>query len=171
MDQLPSTKGLQVSLTGLLKSSHSLLVVLAVVALSGLGLCLKFSFTFGTYAFCLVLILFIALIVGRFAWRGPEADRTQPSLSLTQQDNRVQAQFVNFDQSAQMIPILQALYSRRPLPAPSGVVNGMSSGAESFTEITPEEGQALANEDARLRRFTFPNLPESKPALGDEVAP
>src|ERR1017187_6636628 len=150
MDQLPSNKSLQVQLTGLLKSSHSLLGVLAVITLCGFWLCLKFNFPFGSYAFCVTLIVLIVLIVCRFALRGPEADRVQPSVSLTHQDNRVQAQFLNFEMSAQMVAVLRAVLTRRPLPPPAATVEGLASDPNAFRPITAEMAQVLAQQDAEL---------------------
>jgi hypothetical protein len=150
MDQLPSSKSLQVQLTGLLKSSHSLLGVLAVITLCAFWLCLKFTFPFGSYALCATLIVLVLLIVCRFALRGPEADRAQPSVSLTHQDNRVQAQFLNFDMNAQLIAVFQSVLTRRPLPAPSATIEGLASDPDAFRPITAEMAQTLAQEDAQL---------------------
>jgi hypothetical protein len=172
MDQLPSSKSpkspssksLEIRLTGLLKSSHSLLGVLVALTLVGLGLCLKFNFPFGAYAFCLLFIISVLLIVTRFALKGPEADRVQPSVSLTHQDNRVQAHFLNVEMSAQMLAAFQSVLTRRPLPAPSAIIEGLASDPASFRPLTIEEAQALAQQDAQLLSPPPVATPEAPPS-------
>lgn len=165
MEPSPSNN-VKVQLSGLLRSSHALLGLLAIVAATMFALSLAAGFTFGEYLFAAVFVLLLLSVLIRYQIKGPESERSQPSLSLTHQDNRVQAQFVNFDvqqtMSAQMVAIFQAVLSRRPLPAPSGIIEGLASDPSAFRPITVEMAQTLRDQDTQLLSTTFPQAPAAE---------
>src|SRR5580698_7914166 len=107
---------LRVQLQGLLKSTHALLGVLGALGMLGVWLCLRLGFLFGAYSFCLAVVLLIVAIAGRYVLKGPEADRGQPALSFSHQDNRMQANFVNIDLTRDVASLIHAVLNRQPLP-------------------------------------------------------
>ena len=172
------SNNVKVQLSGLLKSSHALLGLLAIVSGVLFSLSLAARFTFGEYLFAVVFVILLFSVLIRYQVKGPESDRVQPSLSLTHQDNRVHAQFVNFDfqqnMTAQMVGIFQAVLSRRPLPAPSGIIEGLASDPNAFRPITIEMAQALQEQDSQLLSppppAVTPPLPEGPNSAGEQSA-
>jgi hypothetical protein len=158
MEQSP-WNSLRVQLQGLLKSTHTLVGLLGVMTLLGIWFCLKSGFWFGAYLFCIVLAVVSLIVVGRYALKGPEADRGQPTVSFSHQDNRMQAQFVNIDLTGDVARLLHAIINRRPLPPPSGVLEGLASDPNAtIRQVDPEAAQLLAREDSRLDASTIPPM-------------
>lgn len=148
MDLSPSNS-LKMQFLGLLRSSHALLGVICVIALVCGCVFVKLDFLAGAYACCGVFVV-LALIIGcRFALKGPEADRVQPTLSVVHEDNRVQTQILNYD-NTMIMAALQAVVTRRPLPPPSGIVNGLASDPKAIQLIDEEAARALQQEDSQL---------------------
>jgi hypothetical protein len=160
------SNNVKVQLSGLLKSSHALLGLLAIIAGVLFSVSIAGHFTFGEYLFAAVFVILLFSVVIRYQIKGPESEQVQPSLSLTHHDNRVQAQFVNFDfqqaMNAQMVGIVQAVLFRRPLPPPSGVIEGLASDPNAFRPITAEMAQSLQEQDSQLLPSPFP--PAAPPA-------
>lgn len=174
MEPLPSNS-VKVQLSGLLRSSHALLGLLAMIAAVLFSVSLAGHFEFGEYLFAIVFVLLLGSVLVRYQVKGPESELLQPSLSLTHQDNRVQAQFVNFDvqqaMSAQMMSILQAVLSRRPLPAPSAMIEGSASDPKAFRPITIEMAQTLKEQDSQLLPPTIPPVPPSAEGPNSNTGP
>lgn len=155
---------LRVQLHGLLRSAHALVSVLGVLALVGVWLSLKFAFPLGADLFSVVLVVLILAVAGRYALKGPEADRIQPTVSFSHQDNRMQAQFVNIDLTRDVTSVIHSVLNRRPLPPPSGILEGSASDPNAtIRQIDHEAAQLLAAEDSRLNTSTIPPMlpPES----------
>lgn len=143
-------------LTGFLRSSHAVLVVLALTCL------LFFYFSKDIPALAYVslgsFLLFGALlliVVIRYAVKGPEADRQQSVLTITHAETRI----VNIEPALMGRDILTALMQnaiqfRQPLPAPSGIVQGSASDPTSIKEISPDEAERLKLEDLGQERLT-----------------
>jgi hypothetical protein len=148
MDQLPSNS---IAFRGLLRSGHALLVLLAIVLIALFGLALSGGFLFGQYVASIGLSAILVCVLFRYTTKGPEADRAQPAISVTQQDNRVHAQFVNVEMTHEVIAILHAIQSRRPLPPPDAVVEGSVTDPHSFKPLSPEMAASLQKQDAEIR--------------------
>jgi hypothetical protein len=147
MDQLPSSS---LSLKGLLRSSHALVGLLAVCAIGAFGISLGAGFRFGEYLFSSVFVVLLLCVLFRYSAKGPEADRSLPSISVTHQDNRMQAQIVNIEATHEIITVLQAVANRRPLPLPSAIIEGSASDPSAYRPITPEVAKELWNKDSQL---------------------
>jgi hypothetical protein len=144
----------KVQLSGLLKSSHALLGLLAIIAAVLFAVSLAGKFIFGEYLFAAVFAILLVSVLIRYQIKGPESEQLQPSVSLTHQENQIHAQFVNFDfqqnMTAQMVAVFQAVLSRRPLPPPSGIIEGSVSDPNAVRPITIEMAKALQETDSQL---------------------
>ena len=135
---------LRVSLSGLLRSNHALLSLLAIVCLLLFGVAgSKYPIVaYGSFG------LFGLIVLGavcRYVIHGPERDRGQPVVVLA--GNRIQ--IVNFDQEAAESLVRFALRHRQPLPPPSGLIVGVASDEKAIRPLTLEEAQKIAESDAR----------------------
>lgn len=159
MDQLPSSS---FSLQGFVRSSHALLAVLGICSASLFVASLAANFEFGKYLFGGLFSVLILCVLARYVLKGPEADRSQPSISVTNQDNRMQAQILNIDPTPDIVAILQAAFKRRPLPAPAAIITGLASDPSSYQPLTPEAAKVLQEQDSQL--FITSSLVTPKPA-------
>lgn len=145
MAQLPSANlpSLWLRFSAFLRSSHAVVVIFGLI-------CLLFAIWVPDLripAFVLFAIVAL-LIVGRYVLRGPETERAQPTVSIT----HFEARIVNFDPAFMNTPEFRALLRaliqfRRPLPAPTGVLQGPSSNQASIREVPPEEAERLRIQD------------------------
>lgn len=167
MDHLPSSS---FALRGFLRSSHALLGLFAIGAGGLFWLSLRADFQFGEYLFSILFAGLLSGVLIRYAFMGPEADRSQPSISVTHHDNRTQAQFVNVERTPEIIAILQAVQNRRPLPLPVATIEGAASDPNAYRPITSEVAKELQQGDSQLLVGPTLNTPSSKPG-GDPAAP
>ncbi len=129
--------------TGFLRSSHALLALCVL-------LCLLFAVLVPVLiypAFALFAVQALT-ILGRYVFRGPEAERLQPVVSVSSYETRV----LNVDPNLMARPefgnfLQQMNRMRQPLPAPTGVVRGPVTDPASIREITDEEAERLRAED------------------------
>lgn len=152
MDQSPSSS-VRVQLLALLRSSHTLLGLIAVSSVTSLWLSLNRNFPFGSYCSLGILAVVALAACLRFVWKGPEVDRGQPVLAISYQESRLDAQIVNVEigqgGGQQLLDVVrQVVANRRELPAPVGVLQGPASDPKSFRSISPEEAERLRHEDA-----------------------
>ena len=134
-------------LTGLLRSSHALLGLLAVVCLLFFSLSRTINPFVSTGSFVLFALLLLGVLY-RFAFKGPEADRAQPVVSISYLETRI----LNIEPAAMerlefRELIKEIIKHRRALPAPAGIVNGPASNPSSIREITPSEAEQLRKQD------------------------
>jgi len=158
MDQLPSSS---LSLKGLLGSSHALVGLLAVCIIAAFGSSLASGFRFGEYLFSIVFVVLLLCVLLRYSLKGPEADRSLPSISVTHQDNRMQAQILNIEMTHEIVAILHAVTSRRPLPLPAAIIDGAASDPNAYRPITPEIARELRDQDSHLLIPSATSLPRS----------
>lgn len=134
--------------TGRLRSSHALLGLLAVVCPLFFWLA-RDRFPFVANASFVLFGLILLATVGRFALKGPEAERGLPvimvSRSLVSIAN-VDVWVMQTDEFRVTMERIIAL-QRRPLPAPAGILEGPISDPKAIREIPPEEAERLRQED------------------------
>jgi hypothetical protein len=156
MDQLPSSS---LNLRGILRSSHALLGLLAVCAGALFAVSLWAGFDFGKYLFSAIFFVLFVCVIVRYCVKGPEADRSQPTISVTHQDNRLQAHIVNIDSTAEILSILQAVSRRRPLPPPVAIIQGSATDLNAQRSLTPEQAKQLQESDSQLLLSSNPPTP------------
>lgn len=134
--------------TGRLRSSHALLGLLAVVCLFFFWLARDRSPFVANAAFALFGLIVLAT-AGRFALKGPEAERGLPAIMVS----RTTVSIANIDVGAMQTEEFQAMVTelirryRRPLPAPAGILKGPSSDPRAIQEISPEEAERYRKGD------------------------
>ena len=142
-------------LTGFLRSSHAVLVVLALACLSFFYLSKDAPalvyVAYGSFILFGVLLLIVAI---RFLVNGPEADRHQSVVTITHAETRI----VNIEPAIMGVEFLtnlmkEAVRFRQPLPAPSGIVQGPASDPASIKEISADEAERLKEEDLGQQRL------------------
>lgn len=114
------SNNVKVQLSGLLKSSHALLGLLGIIAAVMFSCSLAAHFAFGEYLFAIFFVVLLSSVLIRYLIKGPESERLQPSVSLIHQENRMDAQFVNFDFQQHMTPQMVGIF-RRFLARPTTV--------------------------------------------------
>jgi hypothetical protein len=146
--RLSSVSQFILKFTGLLRSSHALLGLLAVVCLLFFWLARDgFPFVANTSFVLFGLILLVA--VGRFALKGPEAERRLPAITVSSTTVSIANIEVWVMQTEEFRAAMTGFISatRRPLPAPAGILEGPSSDPKAIREIPPEEAERLRKED------------------------
>jgi len=139
------TARLTASWSARLVSGHGLMGMLAVIFL----LLILFSREPAVVNSSLVLlVLLAAAVILRYAIRGAEGERKQTAVTVTDSSARL----TNIDPTKvpadfQNILVFMMILMRRPLPAPSGIVNGRATDPNSIVEISPEEAERLRLED------------------------
>lgn len=136
-------------LSGVLRSSHALLGLLAV-------LCFLFFFSSGgfpliAYGAFLIFCALLSAVLYRFVRHGPEVDRQQPVITFSQTETRI----LNIEPSSMGMAefrelVMWVVRHRRDLPLPAGVVVGRASDPKAIREISQEEAKRLAEQDKHL---------------------
>lgn len=134
--------------SGLLRSSHALIAFLALLCLLFFWLARGIDSPFLQNSPFILFALLLLVVIGRFAIKGPEADRAQPVVAVSTFETRI----LNIEPAAMESPqFLQLLKDvmkhRHPLPPPAGIIRGLASDPESIQEITPAEAVELAKKD------------------------
>jgi hypothetical protein len=136
--QSPETGKWSLALQAFLRSAHALIFSLSLLTLVLFFLAaaeypIVAYLASGLFALCVIVVLL------RYAVKGPEQDRAQPSLTYSPQ----QLQIVNMDPAAMESLANMMVHGRQPLPPAAGILVGPASDPSSLRELTVEEARLL----------------------------
>lgn len=95
-------------------------------------------------------MILLSSVLIRYLIKGPESERLQPSLSLIHHENRIDANFVNFDFQQNIDPlmagIVQKLLAR---PTKTGTTKALQQKPSNLlSPPSPPTGQSAADQSA-----------------------
>lgn len=153
-------------LSGVLRSSHALIGVLAAlcVGLFALGRADYPVVAYGSFGLIAIIVLCVVL---RYAVKGPEVDRGQPALMYSPQ----QIQIWNVDQQSMAELFKQAVADRKPLPPPAGLITGSSGDLASVKMLAPHEAEDLRKQDMGQPGSSQPYKPSGQLEPPSDHAP
>jgi hypothetical protein len=132
--------------SGLLRSSHALIGLLALLCLAFFVAGSKVPIVANTSYGLFVLI--VLSIVGRYLLKGPEADHRLPSITVSQTMVSIANISVGSMQTTEFQALIAGLIqSRRPLPAPAGILKGPSSDPNAIQRVSQKESEELQSKD------------------------
>lgn len=129
-----------------IRSPQALLVGLAGVAAIMFGLARE-SYPVLAYVMGSVVTLELLVVILRYAVKGPEADRMQPTVTIVQSAGQQTLELRNIDTAEMEALVRLAVKFRKPLPPPAGIVRGSAADPTAIEEVSPERAAALLQED------------------------
>ncbi len=128
------------------RSPQALMVGLGGVCAVFFGLARE-AYPIVAYGFALLVGVQVLVVVVRYAIRGPEADRLQPTLTIVHSGAQQMVQMQNVDPAEMEALIKHAVKFRKPLPPPAGIVRGSAADPAAIVEISAAEAETLRRED------------------------
>src|SRR5438034_6542039 len=144
------------------RSPQALLVALSGVCAIIFGLARE-SYPIVAYGAGSLVAFEMLVVVLRYAIKGPEADRVQPTLTIVHSSAQQVVELRNVDAEEMAALLRLAARFRRPLPLPAGVVRGSAADPGAIVEITREEATALLRQDLGEDAERLPSGPTTLP--------
>jgi hypothetical protein len=141
---LDSGQSIRVWLRALLGSAHAVLAALAAVALL-MAVALGDRYPIIAYGCFTIFALTVLVVILRYARHGPEHERGQPVLNVTNNTLHV----TNVDAEVVKAIAQLAVRHRQRLPAPSGIIVGSAAEKDAIRLLSDDEARGIQDQDER----------------------